>query len=99
MELKYRVKGIVERAFILRGAYFPIGNTIDIYVAENELEFVKGKCKVEKVTTNAKQPIEIPKPMLEETKTEIENKSQEVRNELQPKPSRNGYKGKSKSSI
>lgn len=49
MQYRYRVLGKVEQSFILRGAYFAIGNTIDFYITENELGFVKERCKLEMI--------------------------------------------------
>lgn len=49
MQYRYRVVGKVIRPFILRGAYFIKGNEIEFYIAENELDFVKERCELEKV--------------------------------------------------
>lgn len=49
MNYRYKVKGIAEKAFILRGAHFRIGGTIDTVILESELAFVKERCKLEKV--------------------------------------------------
>ena len=44
MGLKYRVKGKVEYAFILRGIHFASGMSIDLTLNENELNFIKDRC-------------------------------------------------------
>lgn len=49
MNYRYRVKGVAEKAFILRGAHFRIGGTIDTEILESELLFVKERCRLEKV--------------------------------------------------
>lgn len=49
MIVKYRVKGKVERAFIMRGMYFPVASDIDFMVSDGELAFVKERCKVDEV--------------------------------------------------
>lgn len=49
MQYKYRVIGIVKQPFILRGAYFIKGSTIDFCITQNEFEFVKERCNLEKV--------------------------------------------------
>lgn len=95
MEFKYRVKGLIERSFILRGAYFAINDTIDFYIKENELQFVKERCKIEELLDLETKPIETPKPVLEET----ENKPKEVKNELRPKPTRTSNKSKNKANL
>ena len=65
MAFKYRVKGKVEQAFIIRGLHFDVGSDIDFYITEKELEFVKERCKIAELIDNTK-PIDNPKPMLEE---------------------------------
>ena len=62
MNYRYRVKGIVEKPFILRGLDFNIGSTIETAILESELAFVKEHCKLENVEdiqakTAAPQPI------------------------------------------
>lgn len=49
MNYRYKVKGIAEKAFILRGSHFRIGGTIDTVILESELAFVKERCRLEKV--------------------------------------------------
>ena len=56
MQYRYRVEGKVEKVFILRGAYFPIGRTIEFYVTENELLFVKQNCTLSKVIDLCEKP-------------------------------------------
>lgn len=59
MNYRYKVKGRVEKAFILRGMYFRVGSPIDNQITESELSFVKERCKLEKVEdlTIAPKPI------------------------------------------
>lgn len=47
MQYRYRVEGKVEHSFILRGAFFGINNTINFYITESELDFVKERCKLD----------------------------------------------------
>lgn len=49
MEYRYRVTGWVERAFILRGFYFPIGKEFAMDISEAEMPFVKDRCNSVKV--------------------------------------------------
>lgn len=49
MQYRYRVIGKVKQSFILRGAYFGINDTIDFYITENELEFVKERCSLDTI--------------------------------------------------
>lgn len=49
MNYRYRVKGRVEKPFILRAMDFRIGGTIDTVILESELAFVKECCKLDKV--------------------------------------------------
>lgn len=49
MQYRYRVVGKVKQSFILRGAYFGIHSTIDFYITENELEFVKERCSLDTI--------------------------------------------------
>ena len=49
MNYRYRVKGVAEKAFIMRGAHFRVGGTIDTVILESELAFVKERCRLEKV--------------------------------------------------
>ena len=49
MELKYRVLGKVNNAFILRGLHFASGFNIDFCVSGDELAFVKERCDIKEV--------------------------------------------------
>lgn len=95
MSFKYRVKGIVEKSFILRGAYFPIGMEMDFYISESELEFVSARCKVAKLIDLKEKLDDAPKPVLEET----ESKPKGVKNELQRKSTSSTSKNKHKAGI
>lgn len=46
MKFRYSVKGIVEKAFILRGLVFEVNKPIDTYIGERELDFIKSHCKL-----------------------------------------------------
>lgn len=46
MNYRYRIKGTVEKAFILRGMHFRIGTSFDTPILESELTFVKERCKI-----------------------------------------------------
>lgn len=81
MAFKYRVKGKVERAFIIRGLHFDVGSQIDFYVTEKELEFVKERCQIAELIDSTK-PIDNPKPMLEEPQIENEPKGEKENVEL-----------------
>lgn len=93
MSFKYRVKGIVEKPFILRGAHFPIGMEMDFYISESELEFVSARCKVAKLIDLKEKLDDTPKPMLEE------NKPKGVKNELQRKSTSTTSKSKHKADV
>lgn len=95
MSFKYRVKGIVEKPFILRGAYFTIGADMDFYISENELEFVRARCKVLELTDLEEKPDDTPKPVLKET----ESKPKGVKNELQRKSTSSTSKSKHKTDV
>lgn len=49
MNYRYRVEGVAEKAFILRGLHFRVGSKIDTAILESELAFVKARCKLKKV--------------------------------------------------
>ncbi len=49
MNYRYRIKGVAEKAFILRGAHFRVGGNIETVILESELAFVKERCRLEKV--------------------------------------------------
>lgn len=97
MKFKYRFKGKVNSQFVLRGMLFTVGSKMDFCISENELEFAKAHCDVIEII-DLEQPVavETPKPMLEE---KTENKSKEIKNELQSKPNGNAGKGKHKEHI
>lgn len=57
MNYRYRVKGVAEKAFILRGLHFRVGSKVDIAILESELAFVKERCKLDKVEAVRSQPI------------------------------------------
>lgn len=46
MNYRYRVKGIAEKAFILRGRYFRVGAEVESYILDSEMEFIKDHCKL-----------------------------------------------------
>lgn len=70
MEYRYRVKGIVEKAFILRGAHFRVGSDIHTYIKESELDFVKSHCNlVDVVDTSLPQD---PMPKTTRTRKKVE---------------------------
>lgn len=56
MQYRYRVEGKVNQCFILRGAYFAINSTIEFYVTESELSFVKQYCTLDKVIDLQEKP-------------------------------------------
>lgn len=77
MNYRYRVKGVAEKAFILRGAHFRVGGTIDTEILESELAFVKERCKLENVEDmQAKTAHSQPIP------TNSQNAPKGVKNEL-----------------
>ena len=62
MNFRYRVKGRVEKSFILRGILFRIGAEVDNYITEQELGFVQEHCVLTEVfdaqsQANATKPI------------------------------------------
>lgn len=57
MDYRYRVKGIVEKAFILRGMHFRIGGMIDTVILESELAFIEERCKLENVYDSHSQSL------------------------------------------
>ena len=78
MEYRYRVKGIAEKAFILRGAHFRVGAEVNVYAIERELAFIKERCAIESIIDLKAEPNSIPNS----TKSK-----KGVSNELQPKQS------------
>ena len=87
MKFKYRVKGLIQSPFILRSAYFAVGDNMDFYIAEGELEFVKTRCKIEELIDLDKKIVPAPDPVLEE-KTDIQPKEVVENDRVQPKASR-----------
>lgn len=59
MNYRYKVEGVAEKAFILRGLHFRVGSKVDTAILESELAFVKERCKLTKVEDLAvrSQPI------------------------------------------
>ena len=92
MNYRYKVKGIAEKAFILRGAHFRIGGTIDTVILESELAFVKERCRLEKVVDMQAKAAPQPLP------TNSPTNPKEVKNEL-PKSTIGANKGTSKAKV
>jgi hypothetical protein len=93
MDYRYRVKGVAEKAFILRGMHFRVGGTIDTAILESELAFVKERCKLEKIEDmQAKNAPSQPIPNNSQTTPKG------VKNEL-PKSTSGAYKGASKAKV
>lgn len=93
MDYRYRVKGVAEKAFILRGMHFRVGGVIDTVILESELAFVKERCKLDKVEdmqakTAPSQPIPTNSPTTPKG----------VKNELS-KSANGANKAKSKSTV
>ena len=88
MNYKYRVKGVIEKPFILRGVFFGIKSSIDFHITESELSFIKEMCNFSQVI-DLQKPIETPKPIHNTTqiKTQTNQTQKVVRNEL---PKTNG---------
>lgn len=97
MNFKYRVKGKVNGAFILRGLHFEIDSVLDIYIRESELEFLKKRVSISELIDLSEKPVETPQPVLEETETESKPKG--VKNELRTKSTSNGNKNKHKENL
>lgn len=87
MKFKYRVKGLVQSPFILRSAYFTVGDNMDFYITESELEFIKVRCKIQELIDLEKKIVPTPKPVLEE-KTDTQLKEVVKNDTVQPKVSR-----------
>ena len=81
MNYKYRVKGVVEKPFILRGVMFRIGTTIDFHIAESELNFLKERCKLMQVN-DLQKVNETPKPIQNTTQVKAQTIQKVVRNEV-----------------
>ena len=92
MKFKYRIKGLVRKPFILRSAYFSIGNNIDFYITESELEFVKERCEINEIIDLVEKSVEPPKSVLQK----IENEPKGEKNGLQSKQKQNNSKTKTK---
>lgn len=84
MNYRYRVKGVAEKSFILRGMYFAIGSSIDTDISANELTFVKERCKIAQIV-DKKAETENLQPILNNSQTN----PKEVKNEL-PKSTTSG---------
>lgn len=87
MKFKYRVKGLIQSPFILRSAYFAVGDNMDFYIAEGELEFVKARCKIEELIDLDEKVVSAPEPVLEE-KTDTQPKEVVKNDKVQPKVNR-----------
>lgn len=85
MKLEYRIKGKVQKSFILRGLVFRIGEDIDFVVYENELAFVKERCDVSELIDLNKKVEPAPKPILEE-KTDTIEEIKEIKEAKNVKP-------------
>ena len=83
MTKKYRVKGKVNSPFILSGMHFAVDSDMDFCINENEIEFIKERVSVLELIDLSKKAVETPKPVLEEPKTESEEKPKGVKNERQ----------------
>ena len=93
MNYRYRVKGVVEKAFILRGMHFRIGSTIETVILDNELAFVKENCRLDKIEDlQAKTAPSKPIP------TNSTTTPKGVKNEL-PKSTIGANKGASKEQV
>ena len=84
MNYKYRVKGVVEKPFILRGTHFRIGGKIDLHIDESELNFIKERCKLTQAT-DLQKVYETPKPIQHTTQVKAQNQTQKVVRNEQPK--------------
>ena len=49
MNYRYKVEGVAEKAFILRGMHFRVGGRINTVILDSELAFVKERCRLDKV--------------------------------------------------
>ena len=95
MNYRYRVKGVAEKAFILRGMNFRIGGDINTIIMETELAFVKTHCRLETIDDLQKlattsQPI----PTNSNTK-----KPRGVKHELPKSAASGANKGSNKAQI
>lgn len=93
MNYRYSVKGVAEKAFILRGMHFRIGGEIETVILESELAFVKERCRLENVVDlQAKTAPSQPIP------TNSTTMPKGVKNEL-PKSTSRASKGTSKAKV
>lgn len=81
MNYKYRVKGVVEKPFILRGVMCRIGATIDFHIAESELNFLKERCELTQLI-DLQKIAETPKPIQHTTQVKAQTTQKVVKNEL-----------------
>lgn len=95
MNYKYRVKGVVEKPFILRGVHFCIGSKIDLHIVESELNFIKERCKLTQVI-DLQKVAETPKPIQHTTQIKAQTIQKAVKNELPKTNGTNKVENKSK---
>lgn len=76
-----------------------IGENMDFYIRENELEFVKDRCKIEELIDLNEQKVNTPKPVLEEKKTESETEPKGVNNGVQKPRTNSSNKNKHKNNA
>lgn len=79
MQYRYRVLGKIEHSFILRGAYFEVGSTIDFYITDSEIDFVKERCNLE--TIKDLQETKFENSISKVVKPKISNSEKAVKNE------------------
>lgn len=80
MQYRYRVEGKVEHSFILRGAFFGINDTINFYITESELDFVKERCKLN-VIEDTQKPTNADNSISNVAKTNTKSNKKAVKNE------------------
>jgi hypothetical protein len=90
MNYRYRVKGVADKAFILRGMHFRIGGEINTVILESELAFVKERCALE----NIEDLSTLSQPIPNNSNTTPKG----VKNEL-PKSTSRTNKSKSKATV
>ena len=81
MNYKYRVKGVVEKPFILRGAYFRIGGNVDCHIIESELNFLKERCKLTQVI-DLQKVSQTPKSIQNTTQVKAQTTQKVAKNEF-----------------
>lgn len=92
MNYRYRVRGVAEKAFILRGMYFRGGSAIDAQITESELDFVKKHCQIDELIDSASATV-APKSI----PTNSTNRQRGSKNELsKPKCDANKVANKTK---